>query len=116
MVGKKGILITFSIKTAKIKPSERTFFFRKLYGWKQVVPNEDKTYEYERRGILDEIPHERVDHSSFIIPEDHADEIMNFFEQWSNKVMLKTFKVLLDRETENIFDEFEEEDESEESE
>lgn len=109
MAEKRGVMVTFSVKTEKIKPSEKTVFFRKLYGWKQVVPNEDKTYEYERPGILDEMPHMKVDQSSFIVPEDNFDDIMNFFEQWHNKVMLKTFKVLLDRETMDIFDEFEEE-------
>ena len=116
MTEKKGILITFSIKSQKFTPSERTVFFRKLYGWKQVVPTEDKKYEYERPGILDEMPHEKVDKSSFIVPEDNFDEIMNFFDQWTNKVMLKTFKVLLDRETKDIFDEFEEQEELEEDE
>ena len=103
---KKGILITFSVKTEKFKtPSERTVFFRKLYGWKQVVTNEttEKKYEYERPGILDEMPHEKVDQSSFIIPENHADEIMEFFEEWHNKVIWKTFKVLLDRDMERMF-------------
>ncbi len=114
MAGKRGVLITFSIKSQKFNPSEKTFFFRKLYGWKQVVSNEDKTYEYERPGILDEIPHEKVDQSSFIVPENHADELMDFFDEWHNKIMLKTFKVLLDRETENIFDEFEKEFEEDE--
>lgn len=111
MAEKRGVMITFSVRTEKIKPSEKTVFFRKLYGWKQVVPNENKVYEYERPGILDEIPHEKVDQSSFIVPEDSLDEIMEFFEQWHSKVMLKTFRVLLDKETRSIFDEFEEDDE-----
>ncbi|MBI2084565.1 MAG: hypothetical protein HYT70_03065 [Candidatus Aenigmarchaeota archaeon] len=111
MPDKKGILITFTIKSQKFKPSEKTFFFRKLYGWKQVVPNENKVYEYERSGILDEMPHRRVDQSSFIVPEDNFDEIMDFFEEWHSKVMLKTFKVLLDEETKDMFDDWLEDDE-----
>ena len=114
MAEKRGMLISFSIKSTKIRPSEKTVFFRKLYGWKQVVPNETRTYEYERPGILDEMPHAKVDQSSFIVPEENFDQIMEFFEEWSNKVMLKTFKVLLDRETESIFDEFEESEEEDE--
>lgn len=110
---KRGTLITFSIRTDKFKTSsEKTIFFRKLYGWKQVVPTEEKTYEYERPGILDEMPHEKVDQSSFIIPEDRTDKIMDFFEEWSNKVMLRTFKVLLEKsDIEKMFEDFEEEDE-----
>ena len=109
---KRGILITFSTKTEKFNASERTMFFRKLYGWKQVVPNEQKTYEYERPGIIDKIPHEKVDQSSFIVPEDDVEEIMEFFEQWSSKVMLRTFKVLLeDTDVRKMFEDFEEEEE-----
>ena len=104
---KKGVLITFSVKTEKLSPSEKTVFFRKLYGWKQVVPNEDKKYEYERPGILDEMPHEKVDQSSFIVPENRADQITEFFEEWLNKVVLKTFKVLLDRDMERMFKQME---------
>ncbi|TAL47091.1 hypothetical protein EPN87_03765 [archaeon] len=105
---KRGILFTFSVKTEKFKtPSERTTFFRKLYGWKQVVTNDEKTYEYERPGIIDDVPHEKVDQSSFIVPEHDIDEIMDFFEHWSNKVMFRTFKVLLDDDISKMFDEFE---------
>ncbi len=105
---KRGILISFSVKTQEFKtPSERTVFFRKLYGWKQVVPNENKTYEYERPGILNEIPHEKVDQSSFIVPEDHFGEIEKFFDEWHNKVILKTFKVLLDKDLSGMFNQME---------
>lgn len=108
---KRGVLITFSIKTSRFKtPSEKTKFFRMLYGWKQVVSNEDKTYEYKRPGILNEIPHEKVDQSSFIVPEDYVDEIMKFFEEWHNKVIWRSFKVLLDKDLEKIFEEWIEEE------
>lgn len=116
MAEKKGILVVFSVRSNKFKSNyERTIFFKKLYGWKQVVPNEmtEKKYEYERPGILDEMPHEKVGQSSFIIPEDNFDDIMGFFEEWSNKIILRTFKVLLDRDTEKEFDEWEEEDNEE---
>ncbi len=106
------MLITFSMKTSKFKKaSEKTKFFRMLYGWKQVVPNEEKTqtYEYERPGILDEMPHEKVDQSSFIVPEDEVERITDFFEEWSNKVMWRAFKVLLEEnDMKKMFDDFEE--------
>ncbi len=113
---KKAVLIAFSVQSQKFESNyERNKFFRALYGWKQIIPKENKEYTYRREGVLDEMPHAKVDQSSFIVPEDNFDQIMDFFEQWSNKVMLKTFKVLLDRETKDIFDEFEEpEEESEE--
>lgn len=109
----RGILVAFSIKAGKIKNnSEKSKFFKALYGWTQTVPKEKKTYSYYREGVLDEMPHVRVDQSSFIVPQESFDDIMDFFQGWHNKVMLKTFQVLLDDETKDIFDEFElEEDE-----
>lgn len=101
-----GVLITFSVRTEKFKNSERTLFFKKLYGWRQTVPKDGKTYTYERHGLLDEIPSQRVDQSSFIVPEDAFDDVMDFFEGWRNKIILKTFKVIL--EENNFFKEFNE--------
>lgn len=105
------VLITFTARSKNFDSnSERNKFFRELYGWKQTIPAEKKTYEYHREGLLDEMPHMKVGQSSFIVPEDNFDTLMNFFEEWHNKVMWKTFKVLLDaKEMRKMFDEFEEE-------
>ena len=110
MVIKKVVLITFSVRSEKFDSNyERNKFFRELYGWKQTIPKEKKTYEYHRAGLLDEMPHKKVDQSSFLIPEDNFDRMMEFFEEWHNKVMWRTFKVLLDaKELKEMLDEFEE--------
>jgi len=106
MIRKKAVIITFSTKTEKFgNDSERTRFFKQLYGWDQIVPGEKKTYEYHRAGILDKVPHKRVDQSSFIVPENNLKEVMDFFEQWHKKVITNAFKILL--EDNDIFDEFE---------
>ncbi|MBI2547662.1 MAG: hypothetical protein HYW23_04460 [Candidatus Aenigmarchaeota archaeon] len=107
---RRGILISFSVKTENfVSNGERTKFFKSLYGWTQTVPKGDKEYTYRREGVLDDMPHMKVDQSSFIVPENNFAEITDFFDEWHNKVMWKTFKVLLDRETKDIFDEFEQE-------
>lgn len=107
---KKAVLISFSVKSNKFENNyERNKFFRGLYGWTQTIIKSKKVYEYRREGILDDIPHEKVDQSSFLIPEDDFDKITEFFEEWGNKVIWKTFKVLL--EDEDIFKHFEEEEE-----
>jgi hypothetical protein len=94
----KGVIFTFSMKSARISNSEKTKFFKELYGWTQTVPGGKKKYVYHREGVLEDVPHEKVDQSSFLVPEDSADELMGFFDEWRKKVMLKTFKVLLDND------------------
>jgi hypothetical protein len=93
---------------------ERNKFFRELYGWKQVIRREivgrgerskENVYVYKREGLLNEIPHEKVDQSSFIIPEDEFNKIEKFFKEWRDKVMWKSFKVLLDEDLEDFFNE-----------
>ena len=114
---KTAVLITCSVKTQEFESNyERSKFFRALYGWKQIVPNEkdeNKEYVYERECLLDEMPHEKVDQSSFIILEDNFDRIEKFFEEWANKVIWKNFKVLLNKDMEEMFEEFEEAEEDE---
>lgn len=111
---KKAVLIAFSVKSGMFESHyERNKFFRGLYGWKQMIKKEviikegkkpqEKVYTYRREGLLDEIPHERVDQSSFVVPEDDFGKIERFMREWGNKVMWKAFKVLL--ENEDIFEE-----------
>ena len=104
---KRGVLITFSIRTENIKNgSEKSKFFKQLYGWTQTVPKEKKTYSYYREGVLDEVPHVKVGQSSFVVQEDSFDRIVDFFEEWNNKVMWRNFKILLGEDLEREFEEF----------
>jgi hypothetical protein len=112
MKEKKAILICFSVKSGKFESySERNKFFKKLYGWKQVIRKEimlgkkEKSYVYKREGLLDEIPHLKVDQSSFIVPEDEFERIVGFLKEWHDKVIWRTFKVLLDEDLEDLIEE-----------
>jgi len=119
---KRGVLIAFSVQSSKFESHyERNKFFRGLYGWKQTVRKQviiskkqkpqEKVYTYRREGLLDDIPHEKVDQSSFIVPEDDFGKINKFFKEWRDKVMWKSFKVLLDEDLEEFFKEALEEEE-----
>jgi hypothetical protein len=107
MKERRAVLITFSVKSGKFESYyERNKFFRSLYGWKQMIKREvvvgkkekPKIYTYQREGLLNEIPHKKVDQSSFIIPEDEFDKIEKFMREWGEKVMWKAFKVLLEED------------------
>jgi hypothetical protein len=95
--GKKAVLISFNVDSEKFDSLyERNKFFRGLWGWKQVVKKGEDRYSYHREGILNEIPHMKVDNSVFIIALKHMEEMMRFFEGWSDKVMWKAFPIQLD--------------------
>jgi len=109
---KKAVLICFSVKSGKFESHyERNKFFRGLYGWNQVITKERKVYQYRREGLLDEIPHKKVDQSSFIVPEDDFLKIAKFLKHWHDKVIWQNFKVLIGDE---IFKDWNEEVEEEE--
>ncbi|MEM5814682.1 MAG: hypothetical protein QXD77_02605, partial [Candidatus Aenigmatarchaeota archaeon] len=95
--GKMAILISFDTNGEAFEsPYERNKFFAELHGRKQIVVKDGKRYEYEREGLLDEIPNLRVDNSVFIIMQEHMKMMERFFNAWQDKVMFKSFPVLLD--------------------
>lgn len=94
MIKKKAVIITFSTNTDK--NSDKTKFFKQLYGWEQTIPGKKKTYEYHREGFLEKVPHKKVGQSSFMIPEGEFVKVMHFFEQWHRKVLTNAFKVILE--------------------
>jgi len=100
---RKAILVTFTIKTEKFRSiSERNRFYKELYGWKQIVKKQEKRYIYRRGGLLDEIPHIRVDRSVFIILREHMKKIERFMKEWEGKIKWDAFDVLLDEEHERM--------------
>lgn len=104
-IEKRGMLVCFNVNSDKFKSNyERNKFFRGLYGWRQVIEKGGKRYVYERRGVLNEVPHKKVDQSSFIVNDEDFDRIEKFFDEWHKKVVHNTFKVLLEK---NIFKELE---------
>lgn len=110
MKEKKAVLITFDVNSDRFESNyERNKFFRGLYGWKQIIikhksNKKEKRYEYRREGLLDEIPHEKIGQSSFIVPEDEFKRIEQFFNEWHKKVMFRMFKVLLDDDMGKFFE------------
>ena len=96
--GETAVLISFNTESVKFESnSERNKFFCGLHGRKQIIVKNEKRYEYKREGLLDEIPHIKVDNSVFIIAMEHMEKMMQFFDEWEDKVEVKTFPVLLDR-------------------
>jgi len=100
---RRAILITFTVKTSRFDSnSERNKFYKELYGWKQIVKKEEKRYTYRRDGLLDEIPHIKVDRSMFIIMKRHMERMRRFLDEWEDKIKWDMFDVLLDKEREKM--------------
>ena len=107
-IRKKGnnqaILISFDTDSEKFESrTERNKFFSKLHGRKQIIIKQKKRYVYRRPGLLDEVPHIPVDSSVFIVALQNMKRMEKFFNEWENKVLVKSFPVLLtDKEIEKL--------------
>ena len=92
-----AILISFdTVKDKFESASERNRFYWELHGRKQVVIKQSGRYEYNKEGLLAEIPNIPVSDSVFIIAMEHMKRMEEFFKEWHNKVEFETFPVLLD--------------------
>jgi hypothetical protein len=93
-----AVLVCFDARREKfVSASERNRFYWGLYGRKQVIVKRGRRYEYFRGGILEEIPHIKVDNSVFIIAEKYLNKLMEYFNRWKEKVDVKTYPVILDK-------------------
>lgn len=106
---KKAFIVNFKIDTSKFKTlGERNKFFRDLYGWKQVVTRkvtiqrnnrkqtQTKRYVYKRKGLLNDIPHIKIDDSVFIVDDVNIQQILDYFEQWNKEVDWEVRKIFLE--------------------
>lgn len=95
--GKKAALISYDANSKQFESMyERNKFYRGLFGYKQTVRRNDKVYEYEKGGLLDEVPHIKVEDSVFIINRGHLDRLQAYFAEWEGKVDVKVFKIKLE--------------------
>jgi len=93
-----AILISFDTVKEKFESaSERNRFFWELHGRKQVVIKQSGRYEYQKEGLLEEIPNIPVSDSVFIVAMENMKRMMQFFKGWEDKVEFETFPVLLDQ-------------------
>jgi len=93
---KKAVLFNYSCNSKAFdSPSDRNKFFAGLHGRKQIVRRKGGEYIYRRKGLLDVIPHIKVDDSVFIVARENAGQVVKFFEEWQEKIEFKQFIVLL---------------------
>ena len=89
-----AVIITFHTRSERfVSDYERTKFFRELHGWKQSVPCREKRYVYRRGGLLDEVPHIKIADSVFAVSLRRMQEVMEFFDEWGDKVDCETMRI-----------------------
>lgn len=95
----RAVIISFDTHTERFESAnERNKFFRGLYGWEQIVPSGRKCYRYRRPGLLDDIPHMKISDSVFMVAEDHMKRVLEYFEQWREKVEFEMLEVMLENQ------------------
>ncbi|MFB6242253.1 MAG: hypothetical protein ABEJ36_05655 [Candidatus Nanosalina sp.] len=100
MPEKKAALITYNTERKNFDSVyERNKFYRGLFGYKQTVRKNGKEYEYEKDGLMDEIPHIRIDDSVFIAPTRHVSKVEEYFDEWGEKVSKHIFTVIIEDES-----------------
>ncbi|MBI4017445.1 MAG: hypothetical protein HY366_00695 [Candidatus Aenigmarchaeota archaeon] len=92
-----AVLISFSAHSERFESNyERNRFYTGLYGRAQRVRHGREVYNYRREGLLDEIPHIKVDNSVFIVALQEMERILMYLREWHNKIEYKSFPVLLE--------------------
>jgi len=106
MPEKEAALVSYNTKRKNFESVyERNKFYRGLFGYKQTVRKNGKEYEYEKEGLLDELPHIRIEDSVFITPTHCISRVESYFDEWGEKVSKHIFTVIL--EDESIIDQLE---------
>lgn len=92
-----AVLISFSAHSERFQSNyERNRFYVGLYGRIQRVRHGRDVYAYRREGLLDEIPHIKVDNSVFIVALQEMERILQYMREWRPKVEYKMFPVMLE--------------------
>ena len=72
-----GDLVGFTIN-AGTSPADRRRFFRALYGWRDK--SQYGKYEYNREGLLSNIPHVRFTRGVFIVAQENRLKVKRFLK------------------------------------
>jgi len=97
MSKEEASLLTYDTNRSKFDSVyERNKFYRGLFGYKQKVKKNGKEYEYEKEGLMDEIPSIRIDDSVFILANTYTERVEDYFSKWGEKVTYHIFTVLID--------------------
>ncbi len=93
-----GILVGLAIDP-KLKAAQRARLFRQLYGW--LDKSQFGKYEYEREGLLTNIPHVKLMRGVFIVRKQDKKKITDFLKDKAEVVIRQV--VLTASDKKNLF-------------
>jgi hypothetical protein len=76
----KGILIAFTVPTGKNR-TKASAFVKAFYG--QETSSHHGKYKYRRKGILNDIPHNKLIRGVIILKSEDASKVMDFLQKQS---------------------------------
>ncbi|MFB6076605.1 MAG: hypothetical protein ABEK12_00555 [Candidatus Nanohaloarchaea archaeon] len=95
--GAEAALVTYRARGDRFDSrSERNKFYRGLFGYRRTVRRNDTVYEYEKDGLMDDIPHIKVADAVFIVPRSHLDRVRDYLRDWTGKVEFRVFMIVLE--------------------
>jgi hypothetical protein len=98
--GSEAVLISYDVRSDRFDSMyERNKFYRGLFGYKQTVRRNDTVYHYDKDGLLDTLPHIKVEDSVVIIRRDDLQPVTAYFHEWDGKVDVQMYKIQLEDTT-----------------
>ena len=96
---REAILFSYDTRREKFDSLyDRNKFYRGLFGYRQTVRENGKVYRYEKKGLINKMPHIKVEDSVIILLEEDSPCLKEYLERWSKKVDYRTFKVVLEKD------------------
>ena len=84
---REAILFSYDTRREKFDSLyDRNKFYRGLFGYRQTVRENGKVYRYEKKGLINKMPHIKVEDSVIILLEEDSPCLREYLERWSFRI------------------------------
>jgi hypothetical protein len=86
-----GVIIVF--KNPKAEPKKLCKFCREFYGYKDH--SQKGKYTYQRKGLLNEMPHIKINHvrTVIVVKEEDSETVINFLKKYDATVYARKIEL-----------------------
>ena len=88
----EGVMIAF--KNSDAEPKDLVKFCREFYGYKDH--SQKGKYTYQRKGLLDEIPHIKINpiRTAILVRKEDSRKIINFLKKYNATIYVRKIELL----------------------